>query len=60
MRAPLRKDADKCALEAQKKKDFAMLERSNDLRSLIGSKKKEIDELDKMEQKLLLRKESII
>ena len=56
----LMKDADKYALNAAKEKDFQILQRSNDLRSLISTKKGEINELDKMEQSLLIRKESIV
>ena len=42
------KDADKYALNTAKEKDFQILQRSNDLRSLISTKKGEINELDKM------------
>ena len=49
------KDAGKHALKAAKKKDFQILQRSDDLRSLISTKKGEINELDKMEQSLLIR-----
>ena len=56
----LMKDADKYALNAAKEKDFQILRRSNDLRSLISTKMGEINELDKMEQSLLIRKESMV
>ena len=53
----LQKDADKYATDALEKKDFILLQRSNDFRDLITTKKKEITELDKMEQALSLRKD---
>ena len=53
------KDADEYALNTAKKKDFQILQRSNDLRSLISTKG-EINELDKMEQSILIKKESIV
>ena len=57
----LRNDADKYALDAAKEMDSKLLERSNDLRSATMMKKqKDIKELEKMEQDLLVRKESII
>ena len=40
--------------------DFKLLERSNDVRSAMMKKQKDIKELEKMEQDLLVRKESII
>ena len=54
------KDADKYSLNVAKKKDFQILQRSNDLRSLISTKKGEINEVDKMERSLLIRKTSIV
>ena len=45
------KDADKYALDAANKKDFQLLEHSNDLRSLVKAKKDELKELDKMRKK---------
>ena len=45
------KDADKYALDAANKKDFQLLERSNDLQSLVEAKKDELKELDKMRTK---------
>ena len=56
----LRKDADEYAFNAAKKQDFQLLGRSNDLRSLIKTKEAEIDELNKYEQTLNIRRESII
>ena len=56
----LSKDADKAALNAGAKKDFQLLERLNDFRSLIKQKMNKVEELDKMEQDLVARKESII
>ena len=56
----LRNDADQCALDAAKKKDFQLLERSNDLRSSIKIKKSESKELEKMGQTLIARKDSIM
>ena len=53
------KDADKYALDAVKNKDFQLLERSNDLRSLVKAKEDELKELDKMEESLFIRKENI-
>ena len=53
------KDADKYALDAVKNKDFQLLERSNDLRSLFKAKEDELKELDKMEESLFIRKENI-
>ena len=38
------KDADKYALDAAKKKDFQLLEQSNDLRSLVKAKEDELKE----------------
>ena len=56
----LQKDADKYATDALKKKDFTLLQRSNDFRDLITTKQKKIAELDEMEQTLNVRKDSII
>ena len=56
----LQNDADKYALDAAKEMDFKLLEGSNDLRSAMMKKQKDIKELEKMEQDLLVRKESII
>ena len=53
------KDADKYALGAAKKKDFQLLERSSDLRSLVKTKEDELKELDKMEESLSIIKENI-
>ena len=62
----LSKDADKYALDAAmytkyafdaaKKKNFQLLERSNDLWSLVEAKEDELKELDKMEETFLLEK----
>ena len=56
----LHRDADVAALDAAKKKDFELLERSNDLRSLIKTKEQEISDLDKMEQDLVTRRGSLM
>ena len=56
----LLKDADTLADKAEKKSDMLMLGRSNDLRRLSKVKKSEIDELDKMEKALVLRRQSVI
>ena len=56
----LRNDADQCAPDAAKEKDFQLLVRSNDLRSSIKKKKSEIKELEKMEQTRIARKDSIM
>ena len=52
------KDADKYAVHAAKKKDFQLLERSNDLRSLVKVKEDELKELDNMEESFSIRKEN--
>ena len=57
--AQLVKDADQLAVDAATKKDFQILARSNDLRSLVAAKKEEMDGLDKMERSLLDRKEAM-
>ena len=54
------KDADQLALRAEQTNSFKDLGRSNDLRKTANLKKAEIEECVKMEQSLLLRKESII
>ena len=56
----LRNDADKYAFDAAKQMDFKLLERSNDLRSSMMKKQKDVEELEKMEQDLVLRKECTI
>ena len=53
------KDADKYALHAAKKKDFQLLERSNDLLSLVKAKEDELKKLDEMEESYTTRKENI-
>ena len=53
------KDADKCTLDAAKKKDFQLLKRSNDIQSSIKTKEEELKELDKMEKSLYIRKENM-
>jgi len=54
------KDADQLALRAEQTSNFKDLGRSNDFRKAANLKKTEIEECLKMEQSLLLRKESII
>ena len=54
------KDADELALKAQETNSFQALGRSNDLRRLAKSKKEDIEECNRIEQSLLLRKDSII
>ena len=46
----------KYAFDAAKKKYFQLLERSNDLWSLVEAKEDELKELDKMEETFLLEK----
>ena len=46
----------KYAFGAAKKKNFQLLERSNDLWSLVEAKEDELKELDKMEETFLLEK----
>ena len=48
------KDADKLALEAEIKNDLKLLGRSNDLRKISRTKKKELDDVKKIEHELLL------
>ena len=54
------KDADQLALRAEQTNSFKDLGRSNDLRKTANLKKAEVEQCVKMEQSLLLRKESII
>ena len=54
------KDADELALKAQETNSFQALGRSNDLRRLAKSKKEDTEECNRIEQSLLLRKDSII
>lgn len=54
------KDADELALKAQTDADFQILGRSNDLRVLANTKKEQFEECVKMEQALILRKDSIV
>ena len=54
------KDADQLALRAEQVSSFKDLGRSNDLRKTASLKKTEIEECLKIEQSLILRKESII
>ena len=49
-------DADKYKLDASKKKDFPLLERSNDLQSLLKAKENELKELDEIEESYSFRK----
>ena len=53
-------DRDKYALEAAEKKDFQLLQRSNDLRTTIEAKKKEVVHCEEMEKALVLRKAAIL
>ena len=53
------KDADKYALHAAKKKDCQLLERSNDLLSLVKAKEDELKKLDEIEESYTTRKENI-
>ena len=48
------KDADKLAFEAETKNDLKLLGRSNDLRKISRTKKKELDDVKKIEHELLL------
>ena len=54
------KDADKLSLDAEEKNDLRLFSRSSDLRKLANCKRKEIDNLDKLAENLILRRESII
>ena len=54
------KDADKYATDALKKRDFTLLQRSNDFKDLITTKQKKIAELDEMEQTLNVRKDPVV
>lgn len=56
----LLKDADDMALKAQDDQCFKTLERSNDLRKAAALKKGEINEFNKMEETLILRRDSIV
>ena len=56
----LRKDADELALEAGEKKDFMVLQRSNDLFNSANQKCEQIIELDKIEADLIVRKEAVV
>ena len=54
------KDADKLSLNAEEKNDLSLLSRSNDLLKLANCKRKDIDDLDKLTENLILGRESII
>ena len=57
------KDADKLTVDAEEKNDLRLPTKtanSNDLRKLVNCKRKEIDDLDKLAENLILRKKSII
>ena len=54
------KDADKISVEAEEKQDFTLLSRANTLRKANLEKEKLIDELKKMEAKLISRRDSIV
>ena len=55
----LLKISDTYALDAAKKKNCQLLERSYDLRSSVKAKVDELKELDKMSESLSIRKENI-
>ena len=48
------------SLDAEEKNDLRLFSRSSDLRKLANCKRKEIDNLDKLAENLILRRESII
>ena len=52
------KNVDKPAFEAETKTDLKLLGRSNDLQKICRTKKKELDDLQKIEHELLLRIET--
>jgi len=56
----LSQDADKFALDAATQKKFILLEKSNAMRAAIHEKAKEIEELEKLEQDLEVRREGIM
>ena len=53
-------ELDKLSLNAEEKNDLRLLSRSNGLRKLANCKRKEINDLDKLPENLILRRESII
>ena len=48
------------SLDAEENNDLRLLSRSNDLPKLANCKRKEIDDLDKLAENLIFRRESII
>ena len=54
------KDADKLSLDTEEKNDLRLLSRSNDLRKFTNCERKEIHDLDKLAENLILRRDSII
>ena len=57
------KDADKLTVDAEEKNDLRLPTKtanSNDSRKLVNCKRKEIDDLDKLAENLILRKKSIM
>ena len=54
------KDTDKLSFGAQEKNDLRILSRSNDLQKIALCERKEIDDLDKLNENLIPQKESII
>ena len=53
-------ELDKLSLSAEENNDLRLLNRSNGLRKLANCKRKEINDLDKLAENLILRRESII
>ena len=54
------KDADELAITAQETQSLKTLERSNDLKNAVKLKKVEINECDRMEEFLILRRDSVV
>ena len=54
------KDAGTLSLDAEEKNDLRLLSRSSDLRKLANCKRKEIDDLDKLVENLIVWMDSII
>ena len=48
------KDADKLSIDAEEMNEFRLLSRSNDLQKHANCKRKEIDDLDKLAENLIL------
>ena len=53
------KDADELAITAQETKSLKMQEKSNDLSNVAKSKKVEINDCDRIEESLILCRDSV-